>query len=189
MFNQQTNEETLIRGCLAGDRRAMEAFYKRFFPSLFPVARRYARDEQEARSLFNTAMLKAFQGLSAFESARSIYPWLKTIVIRTGLDHLRAQFRRQVSAELDAASEVYVDDAAADWLDAEAVQLLIGQLPALTRTVFNLFAMDGYSHGEISETLGITENNSRWHLHSARQQLKHLLFQYESEKKHRPAVA
>lgn len=190
MFSsKQHTEQELLQGCLQGDRRLMEAFYKRYFPALYPVASRYARDELETKEILNTSMLKAFQHLHTVQTDRPLFPWLKAIVVRTGLDLLRTQFRRQVSATLDAAAEVYAEEDTAEWLDAEAVERLLRQLPPLTRAVFNLYAIEGFNHQEVAVQLDITENNSRWHLHQARQQLKKYILHHESEKKFRPAVA
>lgn len=187
---KQPPDDELLQGCLRNDRRAMEVFYKLHFPALYPVAARYSRDDLEAREILNTAMLKIFQGLPYYQPDRPLLPWMKTLVIHTGLDSVKSKARRDTTAELDQAAELYVDDTHhSELLDPETLHYLLRQLPLLGRTVFSLFAVEGYSHQEIAAQLDISENNSRWHLHSARQQLIKYLRQHESEKKHRPAVA
>ncbi len=187
---KQPPNDGLLQGCLSGDRRAMERFYKKHFPALYPVAARYARDDLETREILNTAMLKVFQGLPYYQPDRPLLPWMKTLVIHAGLDSVKSKARRHTTAELDQAAELYVDDRHnSDLIDAETLHYLLRQLPDMSRAVFVQHAVEGYSHSEIAAQLDITENNSRWHLHSARQQIIKHLRQHESEKKHRPAVA
>ncbi len=181
--------DDILEGCIRGDRRAMELFYKKHYSSLYPVAARYARDELETREILNTAMLKIFQALPFYQPDRPILPWMKTILIHTALDSVRSQFRRNPTSELELANEVYVDDHFSDVMDAETMQFLLRQLSEDSRTVLLLFAVEGYSHQEIAEQLNITENNSRWRLHQARRQFIKILEQHEHEKKSRPAVA
>jgi RNA polymerase sigma factor (sigma-70 family) len=190
MLNTKQPPDDVLQGCLRGERRAMEVFYKKHFPALYPVAARYARDDLEAREILNSAMLKIFQGLPHYHADRPLMPWMKTLVIHTGLDSVKSKARRQTTAELEQAAELYVDDSRRDTLiDLETLHYLLRQIPDLSRAVFTLFAVEGYSHREIAAQLDITDNNSRWHLHTARQSLIKLLRQHESEKKHRPAAA
>lgn len=181
--------DDILQGCLRGDRRAMELFYKKHYSSLYPVAARYARDELETREILNTAMLKIFQSLPFYQPERPILPWMKTILIHTALDNVRSHFRRNPTSEIELAHELYVDDSFSDVMDADTMQYLLRQLSEESRTVLLLFAVEGYSHQEIGEQLNITESNSRWRLHQARRQFIQILAQHEIEKKSRPAVA
>lgn len=167
------DEKTLIQGCLMEDKRSMELFYKKYFPVLYPVAARYARDEQDAKSLLNGAMMKIFQALPGFNQNLPLAPWMKTIVVHAGIDHLRARKRNDFCGiELTDCIEVADGGCHQPAMSHEEVLLLLRKLPEILRTVLTLFAIEEYSHQEIAQLLGISEIQSRQHLFQARRQVK-----------------
>ena len=161
------------------NRHAMEAFYKQFLPLLWPIARRYARDEADAKSILNEAMLKIFRGLPHFDFAhRSIEPWIKKITVHCGIDAVRGRFRRQdmfvLPLDFEIGSEVFFND-----LSVEELLELMKKLPETQRIVLILSAVEGFSHAEIAVAVGISEAYSRWYLHQARQNFKKILVQHD----------
>jgi RNA polymerase sigma-70 factor (ECF subfamily) len=167
--------ETLAAGCRNEDRRQMESFYKACLPLLYPVAARYARDEPEAKDILNTGMMKVFKALPGFTADHALLPWMRTIIINTALDFVRKRMRHGHTVELTTAAEVWVDETASQQLSHEALLDCLRKLPETQQAVMTLFAIEGMSHQEIASALNLTETNSRWHLHQARQQLKKML--------------
>jgi RNA polymerase sigma-70 factor (ECF subfamily) len=167
--------ETLAAGCRNGDRRQMESFYKACLPLMYPVAARYARDDLETKEILNTGMLKIFNALPGFTADHALLPWMRTIIINTGLDSIRKRARHAFDAELSSAAEVWVDDTGSQNLSHEELLACLRKLPETQHAVMSMFAIEGYSHQEIASLLNISESNSRWHLHQARQQLKKML--------------
>lgn len=168
-------DPALVKRCQEGCRSSMEALYRTCLPILWPVAWRYARDEADARDIFNTAMLKVFRALPQFKNDNLI-GWMRTIVIHTGLDAIKNRNRHAFTEEItpavaDAVPEPEIDGQLAQ----EDILRAIHTLPEPLRAVLLLFAVDGFSHAEIAERLGITVANSRWRLNQARQQMKTLL--------------
>jgi RNA polymerase sigma factor (sigma-70 family) len=168
-------DPALIQRCKEGCRSSMEALYRTCLPVLWPVAWRYARDEADARDIFNTAMLKVFRALPQFEDD-NLLGWMRTIVIHTGIDAIRSRNRQGFSEEITPAMAEAVPEPSVDGqLAQEDIMRAVHTLPEPLRTVLLLFAVEGFSHAEIAERMGITVANSRWRLNQARQQMKTLL--------------
>lgn len=168
-----TDERELVAACLRNDRRAQEAFYRRYAPPALAACRRYARGAAEATELLNGGMTKVFAKLHTFRWEGSLEGWVKRLVFRSVIDQVRAD-RRAPTLEL-ANWDAPTPGGAPDALYAEDLCRLIDRLPVTCREVFWLFAVEGYSHAEIGAKLHLSENNSRWHLAQARKKLRRQL--------------
>jgi RNA polymerase sigma-70 factor (ECF subfamily) len=166
-------DEELVKGCLRNNRKHQKLFFEKFFSDMMLVCLRYARDEDEAGEILQKGFIKAFAKLELFNGAGSLQGWLKRIMIRTAIDHFRMQQREQKAVIFELEGNDMPEESTAETsLAAEEILQLIQQLPAIQRTVFNLFALEGYSHKEIAEETGLTEGTSKWHLCEARKTLK-----------------
>jgi RNA polymerase sigma factor (sigma-70 family) len=166
--------QILIRGCLKNDRRAQEELYKRYYPAMMSLCLRYVRERNDAVEVLNDAWLKVFKQLARYDAAKAaLYTWMRTIVINTALDALRKQ-KAIRSREVQGVGEEEpgIDNDAISKLSGNELLVLITRLPITTRLVFNLYSIDGFSHREIADMLGISEGTSRWHLSDARRQLR-----------------
>ena len=143
------------------------------------VARRYAQSVPEAEDILQDAFVKAFTRLPEFRAEGSFEGWLRRIVVTTALNHWQSGQQRRQLLPLDDAPEPFAQEAdALDRLGVAEVLALMQRLPDGCRLVLNLYAVDGYSHGEIAELLGIQESTSKAQLSKARKQL-HLLHQQQ----------
>jgi len=138
---------------------------------------RYLRDRQDALEVLNDALLKVFKQMGRFDPTKAaLYTWMRAIVINTALDALRRQKAlRDREMMPEEEEQPGVDNKAIAKLSGNELLGVIRQLPATTRTVFNLYVIDGYAHKEIGALLSISEGTSRWHLNDARRQLKMIL--------------
>lgn len=154
--------ESLLDGCRRGDAKAQQMLYKSFASRMFAVCLRYARDRDEAQDFLQEGFVKAFLHIQSFNNQGSFEGWLRRIVVRTAIDQLRRQknFRLQLSIDEPDAMQL-PDMAISDSLSLEYLQGIVQDLPTGYRLVFNLFAIEGYSHREVAEQLGITEATSR----------------------------
>lgn len=168
-----SDDKDLIKSCLAGDRRAQEAFYRRYAPAALAVCRRYAKGREEAMELLNGGMMKVFSRLDRFRGEGSLEGWIKRVVFRYAIDHFRSQ-KQQPTLEI-ADWDTPTTATATHSLYAADLCRIIDLLPEASKEVFWLFAVEGYSHAEIAGRLGFTEGNSRWHLNKARQILRNKL--------------
>ncbi len=169
-------DQQLVADCRKGDRKVQKQLYERYAGKMMGVCLRYCRDRETARDLLHDGFLKVFTHMDDFEGKGSLEGWIRRIMVNTALEYLRKQQDENNLLEVDevyglAGSEVD----ALDQLEAEELISLIQRLPDTYRTVFNLFAVEGYSHKEIAEVLSITESSSRVYLTRARQLLQEML--------------
>ncbi len=144
------------------------------------VARRYASSVAEAEDILQDAFVKVFTRLTEFRAEGSFEGWLRRIVVTTAINHWQSGQHRRQQLLLDDVPEPFATEAnAIDRLGVAEVLALIEQLPDGCRMVLNLYAVDGYTHGEIAELLGIQESTSKAQLSKARKQL-HLLHQRQT---------
>lgn len=164
----------LLKSCLEKDRRAQHLLYKECFSFLMRVGYRYANDKEEAVSLLNMAFLKILTQLDKYNEEIQFEFWAKKIMINTVIDEYRKKKKHDEKfVTKDWSEEVeqhyFIDKDRADKkYDLEEILILIKALPKASQNVFNLFVIDGYSHKEIADQLGISEGTSKWHLAEAR---------------------
>lgn len=129
----------------------------------------------QAQDVLVTAFTKVFDKISQFKREGSFEGWIRRIVVNEALTFLRQQRAMYVEIDLDVAQQQFDYSQSADHLEAEDLLNLIGGLPPGYRIVFNMYAIDGYSHKEIAEHLGISENTSKSQLSRARVFLQKLI--------------
>ena len=165
----------LITACIRGERRAQYALYKVLHPLMLAICTRYEKDRQEAAALMNQGFLKVLDNLKNRPAHVPFEPWVRRITINTVIDaYRRSKDRRMHENGLVAVEDVPLAETN-EYLremEAEAFNELLTRLPAMTRNVFNLFAIDGYAHAEIAQLLSISEGTSKWHVSHARQLLR-----------------
>lgn len=166
-----STERLLINRCLAGDARAERMLYDKYYRMLLGITNRYALDQQQAVDFLNRSFLTIFKNLKQYRGDGSLAGWVKTICINECLSQLRIK-RNQSYAEIPDHHEESINPAALCALQMEDLVKLIQTLPPVPRAVFNLTAVEGFSHAEVARRLGIKENNSRYHLRQARLQLQ-----------------
>ncbi len=140
---------------------------------------RYTRDEEVAITICNDGFLKVFKRIETFSGKGSFQGWIRRIVYHAMSDHFRKeakyiQFMVFDDYEKESQGEALEDLYLQDLLE------LVGQLPHMTRTVFEHYAIEGYNHREIGEKLGISDNTSKWHLANARKKIKEMLDRQQS---------
>ncbi len=175
--------QQLLKDCQNGDRRAQFQLYKSCFNVLMGVCMRYKKDESESASVLNQGFLKILTNLDKYDPKVPFEAWIRRIMINTVIDEFRKNRKvRELIEHTDFtehnAITTQVDYNLADQkFDAERLEALIKQLPPVSQKVFNLYAIDGYSHKEIGEMLGISDGTSKWHLSSARKKLQEMIQQ------------
>lgn len=162
------NEKELIQACISGDRAAQKQLYQKFAGKLYAVSLRYMKSKDDADDVLQDAFIKIFGKLNSFRNDCPFEVWLKRIVINTSLTALGR--RKKVFDIEDHTHEIY-DESGNLGLESIAYDTLIqmiNSLPEGCRMVFNLFAIEGYKHSEISELLSISEGTSKSQFSRAR---------------------
>ena len=166
----------LLDGCLQGNRRSQELLYKQFYGFALGVCMRYTQSSEEAKEVMNDGFLKIFTKLETFDKSRPFKTWLARVMINTALDYYRAEARhRQVYDDVEAAKNVSVEATALSNLSYLELMELVQQLSPAYRLVFSLAVIDGYSHEEIAEELGISIGTSKSNLARARENLRGMI--------------
>ncbi|WP_460995764.1 RNA polymerase sigma factor [Spirosoma harenae] len=170
----------LINGCRRGKEGAMKAFYERFYSYALSVCLAYASDREDAREMLNDGFLKVFRSLKDLKNEAVLMPWLRRIMVNTAIDYYRKRRKQSMdfSVELvgDTLEEPYLNDEAIfAQLSAEHILAVLHELPVPYRMVFSLYVLEGYTHREIAEQLGIVESTSRSHLTEANRLLRKAL--------------
>lgn len=170
---QFSTEEELILGCLAEKRQAQQQLYETYSRRFMAICMRYLKDQEQAEDVMIQSFMKIFEKLSQFQGKGSFEGWMKRIVVTQALMTIRSNRSLTLTVSL-ADAEKENAPVAEDLTQLEVAELmdLIQSLPLGYRTVFNLFAIEGYSHQEIGELLGITESTSKSQLNRARSVLK-----------------
>jgi RNA polymerase sigma factor (sigma-70 family) len=175
----RTKEEDLIKGCLKREGSAQKRLYDTYSSKMYGLCYRYVKDSMEAEDILVTAFMKVFDKIEQFKSEGSFEGWIRRIVVNEALTHLRRNRSMYLETELEQADRE-PDYNLSDHLEAEDLLNMIQELPAGYRIVFNMYAIDGYSHKEIADHLGINENTSKSQLSRARVYLQKLLLERES---------
>jgi len=161
-------EAELIEACLANDRLAQKRLYERYCQAMYTVAYRITSDFELADDVLQEAFIKIFRALPKFRRESTLGAWIKTIVIRTALSKIKGQPPFETF-------DNHQHDEAIDWghrLDVEYLERAIQALPEGYRAVFVLIEVEGYSHKETAELLGISEGTSKSQLFHAKKRLR-----------------
>ncbi len=172
MINQQEDKDyQLLRNSLGGNALAQKEFFARFSKTVYAVCLRYMNNEDDAKDMLQECLIKVFQKGGEFRFEGSLEGWIRRISVNTCLDHIK---KRKLAFTEDIADLEIAEDKA--WnstrLEYNDLLKLLYQLPVGYRLVFNLYAMEGFSHAEIADMLQISENTSKSQLFKARQWLK-----------------
>lgn len=156
------DELTIVDKCVEGDQIAQRKLFEMFAPKMLGVCLRYAKSKEQAEDVLQDGFVKVFTKLSAYKKEGSLEGWIRRIMVNTSLDQIRknAKFMNNVSMN-DVDYKVEFDGQILSSLMEEDLLNLIKEMPDGYRMVFNLFAIEGFSHKEIAEKLSISENTSK----------------------------
>ena len=179
-MNTDINLNRMWEGCLQNDRKQQEALYRALAPKMLAVCMRYANDRDEAQDILQEGFIKMFNNAHKYRGDGNLEGWIRRIMVHTAISRYR-KLKPMVLVE-DMAEEGAISSAAqnANNLEVNDLMKLVQQLPQVYRSVFNMYAVEGYSHQEIGNKLGITELLSRTTLYRARNILKEKLSQLTS---------
>ena len=156
------DEKKLIESCKNNDSRAQRQLYETFARKMMSVCLRYAGNRETAEDFLQEGFIRVFSSIQSYNYEGSFEGWIRRIFVNTALEALRRNDLLRNGVELEALEpQQEADYSAVDRISADELMELIAQLPPGFRTVFNMFAVEGYSHREIAQALHITESTSR----------------------------
>lgn len=165
--DKRDTEWKLVEQCLQGDDSAFEEIYKMLSPKMYTVSLRYTQNDFDAQDVLQDAFIRIYNNLKQFKFNGSFEGWCRRIVMNTAIESLRKKGRLKENSG-EEIPEIAIEPKSFERLKYEDLLGLIRTLPDGYRSVFNLYVIDGYSHKEIGELLGVSESTSKTQLYKAR---------------------
>lgn len=177
------NDSSLVKKCIDGDQRAQRMLFDKFASKMLSVCMRYSKNSEQAEDILQDGFVKVFGKLSYYKGEGSLEGWIRRIVVNTALDQIRkdAKFRDDITLD-DVDFKLELKGNVLEDLAAEDLMQLINEMPTGYKVVFNMFAIEGYSHREIAEMLEVSENTSKSQYSRARGYLKKRLEDIDFER-------
>ena len=168
------NDLDIIEGCARHDRKAQQLLYDKYSRFLLGICMRYARDRAEAEDIMQDSFLKVYFSIADFSGSGSFAGWLRKVAVNTAITHYHRNLKHRYHIEIEdyVSVETGVEGFEEDMFTAEELYMVLTDLPAGDRLVFNLYAVEGFKHKEIAEMLGIDTNTSKSQYSRARAVLR-----------------
>ena len=174
-MQNQANIETIIRGCQNGDRTAQEKLYSMYYGEMMAICMRYLTNKEVAGEVMNDGFMKIFKALRKGNECTALKSWMRRIMINTAIDHYRANKKHYYGLDVEHIDMPQNDHSVIEHLSAQAILELVQELPDSYRMVFNLHVIDGYTHPQVGELLGISDGTSRSNYSKARIKLQKMI--------------
>ena len=170
------DDRTLINGCIKGESRSQKQLYEKYAPAMMSICLRYVGEKETACDLMHDGFIAIFTKIHTYSGKASFSTWIKKIFMNTVVDYFRTNDILRFSTDIDDAYNLE-DTGVSVFEQMSENELLdcIGRLPDGYRTVFNMYAIEGYSHAEIAQMLNIQESASRSQYVRARQALQKMV--------------
>jgi RNA polymerase sigma-70 factor (ECF subfamily) len=165
----------VIKGCSRGDLKAQEDLCRQYYGYVMSIAMRFSSCHDNALEIANDSFLKIFRKIESYQIDKEFKTWVRKIVVNTAIDYYRKDKKNNSEISIEAAYNEPVDEDVNNNISAEELIKLINSLPVKYRYIFNLFEIEGYSHDEIAQQLGITASNSRANLTRAKKMLRKMI--------------
>lgn len=179
MLSVQEELDKLLTGCLSQDRKAQKELYKKFYGFAMGICLRYAGNRSQANEILNQGFLKIFMNLNKYNRDNPFKAWVGRIMINTSITYHHSNLRMSRMEDLDHAEDAAYGELPDSKLHYDDLLAMVHQLPPAYRTVFNLYAIEGYNHQEIGKMLNISDGTSKSNLFKARDKLKQMIREVE----------
>lgn len=184
--NQSFSDSDLIEGCIRGDRKMQRELYDRFAAKMYGVCLRYAANADEAEDILQEGFIKVFKKIGSFRGEGSFEGWIRRIFVNTSIEQYRKKIYLQPITEHEETTVEGKYLSVLDSLAEKDIIKLVQKLSPGYRTVFNMYVIEGYTHKQIAEQLGISEGTSKSQLSRAKQILQDLVKTFIEKRKEMP---
>ncbi len=174
-------DKQIIEACKLNDRRSQEKLYEWYYVKVMPTCMRYHKNEEDARNVLNIGFVKVCKNLDKLKENTPLEAWVRRIVMNTIIDefrknknYLKLVDQKETDRELEIAG-TSVENGVWSKMEMDVLMGLLKRLPEVSRKVFNLYVIDGYTHREIGDMLEISDGTSKWHLSNARKLLREMV--------------
>lgn len=169
-------DEELVKKCVFNDSAAQKLLFDRFSRKMMGICLRYADRSEEAEDMLQNGFIKVFDKISTFKGSGSLEGWIRKVIINEALTYLRKNKTMKLNVDIDTDKYSLPSSShAGESMNEKDLLKIIQRLPTGFRTVFNMYAIEGYSHKEIAEALGISEGTSKSQYSRAKVHLQNML--------------
>jgi RNA polymerase sigma factor (sigma-70 family) len=182
-IQRSLSEKELIQGCRQGQEKARRRLYELYSGRMLGLCRRYVGDRDTAEDIMIQGFMRVFGRIAQYSGEGSFEGWMKRIMINEALGYLRKAKTMYLEVDIEKAEQEPDFGFLESHLEAAELLAMIDRMPPGYKTVFNLYAIEGYNHREIGALLGISENTSKSQLSRARMYLQHQLLERERVEK------
>ncbi len=174
------NESELIKGCISNNRKYQRLLYEKYARLMYNICLSYTNERASAQDVLQEGFIKVFKKIKYFKGDGSLEGWIRRIMTNTAIDHLRKKSRLHNHLEYSdhIKEDIEIKSEILDNINAESILSRVKQLPDGAKAVFNLYALEGYTHKEIAKTLNISEGTSKSQFNRAKTLLKDWLREY-----------
>ena len=156
------NEPTLVKKCLKRDQRAQKELFDKYSPKMMGVCLRYMKNKEQAEDALQDGFVKVFSKLNLYKGKGSLEGWVRRVLVNTCLDQIRKKVKLNMNVSMDEVEYMIEHNGyIIEGLSAKDLLEMVNSMPDGYRVVFNMFAIEGYSHKEIAKELGVSENTSK----------------------------
>lgn len=174
-MNQEDRIREILIGCQKQNRESQKLLYKEFYSYGMSICLRYVDNRDEASEVLNDGFMKIFNNVKKFDLTKPLQPWLRKIVVNTAINFYHQKQRMIQAEEIESAKHSVENENILSGISYQEIIAMLRKLPPSYRTVFNLYAIEGYKHEEIAEMLGISVGTSKSNLFKAKDLLKKIL--------------
>lgn len=173
-------DEELISGCRENNRISQELLYRRYAKDMFNLCLVYEHDRDRAKDILQDAFIKILKNIDGYDGKSSLKSWMRSVICNTAIDHYRRKNREYDFISIDRIKPPCTeDDPVASVLNTEDIISQVNRLPSGARLIFQLFAIEGYSHKEIAKRLHISEGTCKSQINRAKQLLRQWISNYD----------
>ncbi len=161
MSKKAYTDEELIKGCSKNKRDFQAALYERFAAKMYPICLSYCKDRQAAQDVLQDGFVKVFDKIKGFKGEGNLEGWVRRILVNTAIDSLRKSVRQQNYIQEEIKYQNELGESFLSNFDIGMIYDAIRKLPDGAKAIFNMYALEGYSHKEIADKLAISEGTSK----------------------------
>lgn len=159
--NDEINDTELVNCCLSNNRKYQELLYKRYASKMYSICLSYAKNKDDAKDILQNGFVKIFTSLKNYRNSGSLEGWIKRIIINTAIDYYRKELVDLRNVNIEFADTKEIEASVLEDINTKELLNLVHKLPEGARIIFNLYAIEGYNHAEISEILKISVGTSK----------------------------
>jgi RNA polymerase sigma-70 factor (ECF subfamily) len=173
MKPEELSDNDLIRGCMENNRKSQEMLYRRYVKVMYNLCLIYESDRDNAKDILQEAFIKIFRNIDSFDRKGSLKGWMKKIITNTAIDHYRKNSNEAQFIPIEnIVDPISNEESVASILNTKDIISQVNRLPNGARMIFQLHAIEGYSHKEIADLLNISEGTSKSQINRAKQLLQ-----------------